>query len=444
MKENSKKENDKKENLLKESISKENEKICLIALSQIDGVGNKSIANLIEHYKTASNIFLDTETEILNILKTKSIRNKTTVFDKNKIIDKAKKIVEDSQKRKISIVSIFDTAYPFNLKQIENPPYILYTKGDTKYLRRNSVAIVGTRVPSDESKKYAFNLASHLSALNISVVSGMAKGVDTAAHYGALSALGNTVAVLGNGIDIVYPSENIKLFDKITERGIIVTEFPVGTQPERNNFPRRNRIISGLSYATIMVEAKSKSGALITVNYALEQGRDVFIAPYDEKKECYFGNHKLYKDGAKIIESVQDLILELDYLFMADNDYLKMKNMYFNETNVLNKENINNKSQKKYSTDSKDNTDNIVKTVNTHNTNNKDDNKESEEEYKKIVDTLKKEEKVIYDIVLKHKKIHIDDIASISNIALNEASAILMQLELKGNIHQIIGKYYKV
>ena len=172
-------------------------------------------------------------------------------------------------------------------------------------------------------------MASKLSSMNITVVSGMAKGVDREAHLGAISSHTNTAAVLGSGIDNVYPSENLKVYEKLIEKGVIVSEFEVGRKPDRMNFPRRNRIISGLSYAVIMVEAASKSGALITVDYALNQGRDVYIAPYDEKKSCYFGNHKLYKDGAKIAYSFIDILEDFDSIFSNDDDYTKMKLKYF-------------------------------------------------------------------------------------------------------------------
>ena len=186
-------------------------KTYLIALNQIDKVGDKRISELINHYESVENIFEDKEENIKELLE-KKFKSQISNFDKNEILDKANIIVEKSKDYGIGILSLFDEDYPFNLKQIDNPPYILYYKGDLKKLRRNSIAIVGTREPTNESRKYSFELASKLSSLNISVVSGMAKGVDREAHLGAISSLVNTVAVLGNGIDTVYPSENLQIF----------------------------------------------------------------------------------------------------------------------------------------------------------------------------------------------------------------------------------------
>ena len=285
---------------------------------------------------------------------------------------------------------------------------------------------MGTRNPTNESKKYAFDIASKLSALNITVVSGMAKGIDKEAHLGAISSLVNTAAVLGNGIDIVYPSENVKVYNKLIESGIVVSEFEVGRKPDRMNFPRRNRIISGLSYATIMVEASSKSGALITVDYALNQGREVYIAPYDEKLKEYFGNHKLYKEGAKIIYDITDILEDFDSIFSNDDDYLKMKLKYFEGGNIPNK------------TDNREN-----KIINIQK--NKKENKTIKKitENKKIEKpNLEGDEAKLYDIISKSYKVHIDDIIEETEMKTQVVTSVLMQLEINGFIKQTAGKYY--
>ena len=409
-------------------------KTYLIALNQIDKVGDKRISELINHYESVENIFEDKEENIKNLLE-KKFKSKIGNFDKNEILDKAHKIIEQSKDYGIGILSLFDEEYPFNLKQIDNPPYILYYKGNLKKLRRNAIAIVGTREPTNESCKYSFELASKLSSLNISVVSGMAKGVDKEAHLGAISSHVNTVAVLGNGIDNVYPSENLKIYNKLIEKGIIVSEFEIGRKPDRMNFPRRNRIISGLSYAVVMVEAASKSGALITVDYALNQGRDVYIAPYDEKRNCYFGNHKLYKDGAKIAYNVMDILEDFDSIFSNDDDYVKMKLKYFEGGDI--RKNKNNKNEIK---------DNIEININDN-----DDAKKKKKvkENKKIksneiINNLKEDESALYNIISESDKIHIDDIIEKSNIKVQIVTSILMQLEISGLIKQLAGKYYTI
>ena len=405
----------------------ENIKTYLIALNQIEKIGDRRIYELIKHYESVESIFEDKEKNLKELIE-KKFKFKVNDFSKNEILDKAENIIKKSEEHGIKILSLFDKEYPFNLKQIDNPPYILYYKGDLKKLRRNSVSIVGTRNPTNESKKYAFDIASKLSALNITVVSGMAKGIDKEAHLGAISSLVNTAAVLGNGIDIVYPSENVKVYNKLIESGIVVSEFEVGRKPDRMNFPRRNRIISGLSYATIMVEASSKSGALITVDYALNQGREVYIAPYDEKLKEYFGNHKLYKEGAKIIYDITDILEDFDSIFSNDDDYLKMKLKYFEGGNISSAKNIKEnkiiKTQK--NKDIKENK--TIKKIN--------ENKKIEKP------NLEGDEAKLYDIISKNDKVHIDDIIEKTEMKTQVVTSVLMQLEINGFIKQTAGKYY--
>ena len=406
---------------------KDNIKTYLIALNKIEKIGDRRIYELIKHYESVENIFEEKEKNLKELIE-KKFKFKINDFSKNEILDKAENIIEKSKEYGIGILSLFDKEYPFNLKQIDNPPYILYYKGDLKKLRRNSVSIVGTRNPTKESKKYAFDIASKLSALNITVVSGMAKGIDKEAHLGAISSLVNTVAVLGNGIDIVYPSENVKVYNKLIESGIVISEFEVGRKPDRMNFPRRNRIISGLSYATIMAEASSKSGALITVDYALNQGREVYIAPYDEKLKEYFGNHKLYKEGAKIIYDITDILEDFDSIFSNDDDYLKMKLKYFEGGNIPSKEDSEEKK--------------IIKTQKIK------ENKENKTvrkitENKKIEKpNLEGDEAKLYDIISKNDKVHIDDIIEKTEMKTQVVTSLLMQLEINGFIKQTAGKYY--
>ena len=405
----------------------DNIKTYLIALNQIEKIGDRRIYELIKHYESVENIFEEKEKNLKELIE-KKFKFKIKDFSKNEILDKAENIIKKSKEHEIGILSLFDKEYPFNLKQIDNPPYILYYKGDLKKLRRNSVSIVGTRNPTKESKKYAFDIASKLSALNITVVSGMAKGIDKEAHLGAISSLVNTVAVLGNGIDIVYPSENVKVYNKLIESGIVISEFEVGRKPDRMNFPRRNRIISGLSYATIMAEASSKSGALITVDYALNQGREVYIAPYDEKLKEYFGNHKLYKEGAKIIYDITDILEDFDSIFSNDDDYLKMKLKYFEGGNIPIKEDSEEKK--------------IIKTQKIK------ENKENKTvrkitENKKIEKpNLEGDEAKLYDIISKNDKVHIDDIIEKTEMKTQVVTSLLMQLEINGFIKQTAGKYY--
>lgn len=181
---------------------------------------------------------------------------------------------------KIDIISIDDIEYPSTLREIYNPPICLYIKGNKEILNNQNISVIGCRECSEYGKQVAQRLAYDLARNGLNIISGLAKGIDSFAHLGALYAKGKTTAVLGNGLDSVYPKENYYLADIILKtNGAIISEYPLGTKADKKNFPARNRIVSGLSKAIVVVEAKQKSGTLITVDFALEQGRDVFVVP---------------------------------------------------------------------------------------------------------------------------------------------------------------------
>jgi len=211
----------------------------------------------------------------------------------------------------ISFVCHTDPAYPENLLQIFDPPPVVFVRGSFKSTDKLAVAVVGSRKPSPYGLTVAEKLAKDLAAVGITVVSGMARGIDTAGHKGALAGEGRTIAVLGCGPDVVYPRENYRLMEKIIENGAVVSEFPPGTSPEPWHFPVRNRIISGLSQGTVVVEAAEKSGALITADFALEQGRDVMAVPGNVVNPLTRGPHRLIKQGARLVEGTGDIIDEL-------------------------------------------------------------------------------------------------------------------------------------
>lgn len=211
----------------------------------------------------------------------------------------------------VGIISIQDEEYPQMLKNIYDPPTSLYIIGNKKILNNDSIAIIGCRECSQYGKNVAQELAYNIAKQEINIVSGLAKGIDSEAHYGSILAGGKTIAVLGNGLDTIYPSENIKLAKKILQTGgAIISEYPLGEKPQKQNFPERNRIVSGMSAGIIVVEAKEKSGTLITVDHALEQGRDVFVVPGNINSENSKGTNDLIKQGAKPITSYQDILQE--------------------------------------------------------------------------------------------------------------------------------------
>ena len=201
--------------------------------------------------------------------------------------------------------------FPRLLREIANPPTTLWTRGDAALFERTAIAVVGARDATREGHAIAYQIAGDLTRAGIVVVSGLARGVDAAAHAGALDSRGKTIAVLGTGIDRVYPAENKALHERIAEAGLLVTEFPPNSPPDLFHFPQRNRIISGLSKAVVVVEAREKSGSLITARLAGDQGRDVMVVPGPTRSGQNRGGHALLRDGAKLVESAVDILQEL-------------------------------------------------------------------------------------------------------------------------------------
>ena len=212
---------------------------------------------------------------------------------------------------KIRAIGPGDAEYPVNIRDIYDPPAILYVKGEMLPQDEVAVALVGTRRPTHYGIQACRKLAYDLAMRGITIVSGMAVGIDTEAHRGALAAGGRTIAVLGSGHNNIYPRQNIGLYAEITGRGAVISEFPNATAPFKWNFPRRNRIISGLSLGVVVVEAPKKSGALITVDFALEQGRDVFALPGRAGSLTSEGTHRIIKEGARLVENADDIIEEI-------------------------------------------------------------------------------------------------------------------------------------
>lgn len=218
------------------------------------------------------------------------------------------------------MISINDKQYPENLKHIYDPPIYLYAKGNYKILKNKNIAIIGCRQSSKYGEMAAKYFGGSLSEIGINIVSGLARGIDSYSHIGNIELInksnnyikkfiGKPIAVVGNGLDIIYPKENVKLEQKILENGgCIISEYPLGTKPCKMNFPARNRIISGLSDGVLVIEAKTKSGTLITVDYALEQGRDVFVIPGNINSKNSIGTNNLIKQGAIPITSINDFI----------------------------------------------------------------------------------------------------------------------------------------
>ena len=210
-----------------------------------------------------------------------------------------------------NIICPGDADYPELLEQIQSPPSQLYVRGDPGLLQMPALAIVGSRNPTEGGARNAFEFARHLGQSGFCIVSGLAEGIDTAAHRGALAGGAATIAFLGHGIDRVYPAANRDLAHEIAARGALVSEFPLGTHPHKSLFPQRNRLISGISLGTLVIEAARRSGSLITARYAGEQGREVFALPGSIHNPLARGCHQLIKQGAKLVETADDIVAEL-------------------------------------------------------------------------------------------------------------------------------------
>lgn len=272
-------------------------------------MGAKRKYNLLKYFKTIDNIYNAKEEELLKV---KGIGEKYA-----KIILKAQesynidKHVEFMVKHNVDIISIQDEEYPMLLKNIYDPPISLYIIGNKQILNDDAIAIIGCRACSKYGSNVAKELAYNISKQKINIVSGIAKGIDSMAHRGTVLARGKTIAVLGNGLDTIYPAENVELAKVIIKNGgAIISEYPLGEKPQKQNFPERNRIVSGMSKGIIVVEAKEKSGTLITVDFALEQGRDVFVVPGNINQENSKGTNELIKQGAKVITHYKDVLEE--------------------------------------------------------------------------------------------------------------------------------------
>lgn len=273
-------------------------------LSNVEGMWQGKISKLIGELETPERIYKATKKELETIagLSEKDVYN---IINSKKKFD-TKKEMENLRKNGITFITYDCDNYPQKLKNIYQPPYFLYVKGSLPQSIK-SVSIVGARACSRYGIELAKRIGMEMADLNVDVISGMARGIDTYAHIGALAKKGRTYAVLGCGVDVCYPTENIELYERICKEGGIISEFPPGTRPDGWRFPQRNRIISGLCDCVVVIEARQKSGSLITVENALEQGKDVIAVPGRINDELSMGCNMLIRDGANILTKMDDI-----------------------------------------------------------------------------------------------------------------------------------------
>jgi DNA processing protein len=282
-----------------------------IGLSSIPGVGRITFRKLVDLFGSPERV-LSASHEDLG--KTGMLSDKVAAAIASfPWQEHAKREIAKAAEANVTIVTADSPLYPENLRNMPDPPPYLYMKGDLRAVDRNAMAIVGTRKPTHYGVTVTRRIASELSAAGFTIVSGMARGIDTQAHRGALAAKGRTIAVLGCGIDVVYPPENKGLLEEISRTGCgaVVTENPFGTQPESGYFPARNRIISGLSRGTVIIEAAEDSGSLITAKYTLEQGRKLYAVPGNVGSLTSRGTNSLIKQGATLVEGAEDILRNL-------------------------------------------------------------------------------------------------------------------------------------
>ncbi len=287
---------------------REEEELHWLALRLVPGLGNRLAVRLIHRLGTASDIFRASSSELESLgVPSHVVRALAT----GTVFDAAAREAEQMRQLGVSFLTIRDTDYPQHLQEIFEPPLLLFARGDRTLLGLPAVAVVGTRRPTPYGKAMAKRLSSDLAALGLVIVSGLARGIDSAAHESTLAAGGKTIAVLGSGMDVVYPAENQKLFAAVAEKGLLLSEFPLGSFPAPQNFPIRNRIIAGLSLGVVVVEAAQYSGSLITARLAMEQNREVFAVPGSLTNKYSWGPHVLIKQGAKLVQDWQDVVEEL-------------------------------------------------------------------------------------------------------------------------------------
>jgi len=286
------------------------DKRYLVWLSSLSGVGSKSCMGLVNYFGSAENVY---NCSYQQLVSSGVVGEKTAMgISQSRNIENTDEYLKSMKESGINVYTILESEYPENLKYIFDPPPVIYTKGALVQEDAKAIGIVGSRKASDYGLKAAQKIAYRLAELGITVISGMALGIDSAAHRGALKAGGRTIAVCGCGLKHIYPASNYGLSREIIRSGAMLSEYTFETPVFPGQFPARNRIISGLSLGVIVVEAGEKSGSLITADFALEQGREVFAVPGNISSPNSKGTNALIKNGAKLVSSIEDILEELD------------------------------------------------------------------------------------------------------------------------------------
>lgn len=360
-------------------------------LTKIKNLGNTRIKNIINFFGNSGDFFKSTKNDLRKIEgidfsiseKIISARNNLKNFEKE-----FDSVLNNAEKKKINVICIADDEYPENLKKIFDAPVLLYCKGKLDRSDKYSLSIVGTRSPTEYGKYNCEKFTENLSKLGIPIISGFARGVDSIVHKVCLKNNNLTYAVLGSGVDVIYPSENVKLYNELVENGAVISEFPIGAQPDKVNFPKRNRIISGISLGSLIIESGIKGGSLLTAEFALDQDKEVFAIPgYINSKQSEGTNEIIKKGQAKLVTDIDDIISELE---------IKLKPILKKETTA---------------------------------------------KQEKIVTGLNPAEMKIFKM-LNYEPVHIDRINEETGLSISDCLVNLLALEFKGLIRQIPGKNF--
>lgn len=356
---------------------------CWVALNMVLGVGKTLFHRLVSAFGSPEDVFRASSGDLMRVEGIgQKIAAEVQGFDIDRVVEREFRVVEKIGAR---ILTVNCPEYPKLLQSIYDPPPVIYCRGKPLDRYAVPVAVVGSRLPTSYGKNVARRLCSGLASLGICIVSGMARGIDTLAHRAALESGGDTIAVFGCGLANTYPPENASLKERIVEQGTIVSEFPVTMRPERNNFPARNRLISGLSHGALIIEAGEKSGALITAQFALEQGREVFAVPGNIYSPKSLGTNRLIQMGARLVDGPEAVVEELGLETQAllknpDTGSIDISSLTSNEQRLIS--------------------------------------------------------------LLSFDERHIDSLIESSNLSAAEVSATLMQLELRGLVRQNDGKMF--
>jgi DNA processing protein len=355
-------------------------------LKSVAGIGNHLYKRLIDRFHSPEIVFRSAPQQLLEV-EGISTRQAAAILS-YKPADRIKAELDQVRQKGYKIITLNDPVYPALLREIPDPPPLLYICGTLNGLEKN-IAVVGSRNATAYGISATQRLCADLAAFDMTIVSGMAIGIDTAAHQGALAVKGKTIAVLGSGLNKIYPSENVNLFRRIAENGAVISEFTLDTEPEAHNFPIRNRIISGMSMGTVVVEATRKSGSLITARLAAEQNREVFAVPGSIQSFKSTGTHTLIKQGAKLVENAQDVLEELAAFIDAPLQF-QDRDCGHNATSTS---------------------------------------------------LLPPDELAVYKVLSPYPE-HIDMIVRKTRIEPGKLLGLLLQLELKGMVHQLPGKLF--